>query len=176
FYDENDARRLSSTGKHFLAGLLRHGTEITAITNQWVNSYKRLIPGLEAPTYSAWTEAGWGDLVRVPAYRPGRQDSVRIEYRSPDSACNPYLAFSAILAAGLEGIEKEYPLPNPVAEDLDSMSDKELESLGARRLPGNLQEAIRALEDSDIARHALGDRVFESFLRNKRIEWQEYES
>ncbi len=176
FYDEGDARHLSDLGKHFLAGLLRHGTEITAVTNQWVNSYKRLVPGFEAPVYSAWTESGWADLVRVPAFRPGREDSVRIEYRAPDTACNPYLAFSVILAAGLAGVEHEYPLPEPIAGNLADMNDEELAEAGAARLPGNLSEAVQLAEKSELVRDVLGDRVFESFLKNKKIEWQEYEA
>ncbi|NQW18173.1 MAG: type I glutamate--ammonia ligase [Chloroflexi bacterium] len=175
FYDEDDPRRLSPIAKKFLAGLLRHGPEITAVTNQWVNSYKRLVPGYEAPVYSAWTDSAWGDLVRIPAIRPGREDSVRIEYRAPDSACNPYLAFSVMLAAGLEGIEKDYDPPELISGSLDSLSPKELEALGVQKLPGNLSEAVTLAEDSDVVRNALGERVHESFLRNKRIEWQEYE-
>ena len=176
FYDEGDARHLSDLGKHFLAGLLRHGAEITAVTNQWVNSYKRLVPGFEAPVYSAWTESGWADLVRVPAFRPGREDSVRIEYRAPDSACNPYLAFSVILAAGLAGIEHEYPLPEPFAGNLADLIDEELAEVGVARLPGNLSEAVQLAEQSELVRDVLGDRVFESFLRNKKIEWRDYEA
>ena len=176
FYDEGDARHLSDTGKHFLAGLLRHGAEITAITNQWVNSYKRLVPGFEAPVFAAWSESGWADLVRVPAFRPGREDSVRIEYRAPDTACNPYLAFSVILAAGLKGIENEYPLSEPISGNPGDMSDEELAEAGIRRLPGNLSEAVQLAEGSDLVREVLGKRVFESFLKNKKIEWQEWES
>jgi glutamine synthetase len=176
FYDEGDARHLSDLGKYFLAGLLRHGSEITAVTNQWVNSYKRLVPGFEAPVYSAWTESGWADLVRLPAFRPGREDSVRIEYRAPDTACNPYLAFSVILAAGLAGVEREYPLHEPIAGNLADMSDEELVEAGAARLPGNLSEAVQLAENSELVRNVLGNRVFESFLKNKKIEWQEYEA
>lgn len=175
FYDPADERRLSVIGKRFLAGLQRHAAEITAVTNQWVNSYKRFVPGLEAPMYASWTSAAWADLLRVPAYRPGREDSVRIEYRAPDPACNPYLAFSVILAAGLEGIEKEYPLPEPISGNVASMSDAELLEHGVTRLPSNLNEAIRLAEQSEIVHDALGERVFESFLRNKRIDWEEYE-
>ena len=176
FYDEGDARHLSDLGKHFLAGLLRHGAEITAVTNQWVNSYKRLVPGFEAPVYSAWTESGWADLVRVPAFRPGREDSVRIEYRAPDTACNPYLAFSVILAAGLAGVEHEYPLPEPFAGNPAELTDVELAEIGIERLPRNLSEAVQLAEKSELVQDVLGERVFESFLKNKKIEWQEYEA
>jgi glutamine synthetase len=175
FYDPGDEMRLSVAGRRFLAGLIRHAAEITAVTNQWVNSYKRLVPGFEAPVYASWTRGSWGDLVRVPAYRPGREGSVRIEYRAPDAACNPYLAFSVILAAGLAGVENQYPLPEPVQGDIYQMSDADLAELGISRLPTNLHQAVALAERSDLVRSALGDRVFDSFIRNKRIEWQQYE-
>jgi glutamine synthetase len=175
FYDPDDEIRLSVAGRRFLAGLIRHAAEITAVTNQWVNSYKRLVPGYEAPVYASWTRGNWGDLVRVPAYREGREGSVRIEYRAPDPACNPYLAFSVILAAGLAGIENQYPLPQPVPGDIYQMSDSVLAEHGISRLPTNLHQAIELAERSDLVRAALGDRVFDRFLRNKRIEWEQYE-
>ncbi|MBI4219841.1 MAG: type I glutamate--ammonia ligase [Chloroflexi bacterium] len=175
FYDPDDEMRLSVIGRRFLAGLIRHAGEITAVTNQWVNSYKRLVPGYEAPVYASWTRGNWGDLIRVPAYRPGRESSVRIEYRAPDPACNPYLAFSVILAAGLAGIEDQYPLPEPVERDIYTMSDADLAEIGISRLPTNLSQAIDLAERSDLVREALGNRVFDSFIRNKRIEWQQYE-
>ncbi len=175
FFDADDDLHLSQVGKRFLAGILRHAAEITAITNQWTNSYKRLVPGFEAPVYAAWTQDAWSDLLRVPAYRPGREESVRIEYRAPDSACNPYLAFSVILAAGLEGISKAYPLPEPIAGNIYEMSDAELAERGASRLPANLAEAIVLAQDSEVVHDALGERVFDSFIRNKQMEWQRYE-
>lgn len=175
FLDMEDERHLSVVARRFLAGLLRHSPEITAVCNQWVNSYKRLVPGLESPTYATWTEGAWADLVRIPAYRPGREESVRIEYRAPDPACNPYLAFSVILAAGLEGVENEYPLPEPVPGHIAEMTTTELAERGIGRLPGNLFEAITLAENSELVHRALGTRVFESFLRNKKIEWQQYE-
>jgi glutamine synthetase len=175
FYDPDDEMRLSVAGRRFLAGLIRHAAEITAVTNQWVNSYKRLVPGFEAPVYASWTRGSWGDLVRVPAYRPGREGSVRIEYRAPDPACNPYLAFSVVLAAGLAGIENQYPLPERIQGDIYQMSDAELAELGISRLPTNLHQAVALAEHSDLVRSALGERVFDSFMRNKHIEWQQYE-
>lgn len=175
FFDSDDDLHLSRVGKSFLAGILRHAAEITAITNQWTNSYKRLVPGFEAPVHAAWTQNAWSDLIRVPAYRPGRDESVRIEYRAPDSACNPYLAFSVILAAGLKGIDNDYPLPEPIAGNIYDMSDTQLAKYGASRLPGNLAEAISLAEESDVVQRALGKPMFESFIRNKRIEWQRYE-
>jgi glutamine synthetase len=174
FYAPDDEMRLSQTGRQFIAGLIRHAGEITVITNQWVNSYKRLVPGFEAPVFASWTSRNWGDLIRVPAYRTGRETGVRVEYRAPDAACNPYLAFSVMLAAGLEGIEKGYPLPEPLEGNVEQMSEAELAERGVSRLPSTLDEAIRVAEKSDLLNRALGPAVLESFLNNKRIEWREY--
>jgi glutamine synthetase len=172
FFDENDPMHLSAVAKGFIAGLLRHAREITLVTNQWVNSYKRLIPGFEAPVKLTWARQSRGDLLRVPEYKPGRQIAARIEYRAPDPACNPYLAFAAILAAGLEGIEKEYQLE----PSRDSLTDAEPLLLDRATLPGSLYEAIIEAEKSDLLRRCLGDHVFESLLRSKRIEWEGYRS
>ena len=176
FYDADDEHRLSLTASSFIAGLMRHAREITAVTNQWVNSYKRLVPGFEAPTYVSWAVVNRADLIRVPAFKPGREASRRIEYRSPDGACNPYLAFSVMLAAGLEGIEGEYPLPPPVEANVIDMNDDERAELGIEGLPGNLWEAIRITERSELVRRALGEHVFRSFIENKKIEWDRYHS
>ena len=182
FFDRNDALRLSAAGRGFIAGLLRHAREITLVTNQWVNSYKRLIPGFEAPVRVAWNPRSSsappgaprvvgrmpGDLLRVPEYRDGREQAARIEYRAPDSACNPYLAFAAILAAGLEGIEREYSLPpSRDAADEAGLAD-------APTLPGSLYEALIEAEQSDLLRRCLGEHVFESLLASKQIEWESY--
>jgi glutamine synthetase len=172
FFDANDPLHLSAVARGFIAGLLRHAREITLVTNQWVNSYKRLIPGFEAPVKLTWARRSRGDLLRVPEYRPGRQIAARIEYRAPDPACNPYLAFAAILAAGLEGIEKEYALP----PSRDSITDEEPATLDIATLPGSLYEAIIESENSELLRRCLGDHVFESLLRSKRIEWEGYRS
>ena len=170
FFDAADPMRLSAVARGFIAGLMRHAREITLVTNQWVNSYKRLVPGFEAPVKVTWARRSSGDLLRVPECRPGRENAARIEYRAPDAACNPYLAFAAILAAGLEGIEKEYPLPPGRDSDADAaLAD-------APTLPGSLYEAIREAETSDLLRRALGDHVFESLLKSKRIEWDAYRS
>ena len=174
FYDPDDEHHLSIVGKRFIAGLIRHAPEITLVTNQWVNSYKRLVPGYEAPTYISWAHVNRSDLIRVPAYKPGYESSVRIEYRAPDPACNSYLAFSAMLAAGLKGIEEEYPLPPPVEGNVFAMSVEERQSRGIKTLPGSLGEAIALAEESDLLREALGDYTFNSFILNKRIEWEEY--
>ena len=144
FFDPDDPHKLSQIGRLFVAGLMRHAKEITAVTNQWVNSYKRLVPGYEAPVYVSWASINRSDLIRVPAYRKGREESVRIEYRSPDPACNPYLAFSTMLAAGLEGVEKEYQMPDPVETNVYEMSEEERKERGIESLPGSLWEAIQA--------------------------------
>ncbi|MBI4310863.1 MAG: glutamine synthetase [Chloroflexi bacterium] len=174
FFDANGPYRLSKLARSFVAGLMRHAQEITLVTNQWVNSYKRLIPGFEAPVYISWAHINRSDLIRIPAYRRGKEESARIEYRAPDPACNPYLAFSALLAAGLEGIEKEYEPPQPVEENVLEMSGGERQRRGIKTLPGSMLEAIQFAEGSDLLRNALGDHVFNSFIQNKRIEWDTY--
>ncbi len=174
FYGEHDLHRLSDTGRQFCAGLLRHAREITLVTNQWVNSYKRLVPSYEAPTYVTWAEVNRSDLIRIPSYKPGRESSRRIEYRAPDPACNPYLAFSVMLSAGLEGIEKQYELPQSLEKSAHDMTSFELEKLGIESLPGNLWEAIQVTEQSDLVKKALGQDVFNSFIENKKIEWDRY--
>ena len=176
FYNPDDPYNLSSVAKFFIAGLMRHAREITAVTNQWVNSYKRLVPEYEAPTYVSWALVNRSDLIRVPTYTPGRESSRRIEYRAPDSACNPYLAFSVMLAAGLEGIEKEYILPPAVEDDVHNMTDEERKAKGIESLPGNLWEAIQITEQSELVRKSLGEHVFRSFIENKKIEWERYRS
>jgi glutamine synthetase len=174
FFSQDDIHHLSKLGKCFMAGLLRHASEITLITNQWVNSYKRLVPGYEAPVYITWARRNRSDLIRVPEYKPGRENATRIEFRSPDPACNPYLVFSVMLVAGLEGVEKEYKLPEPTEENAFEMSPEEREGRGIGTLPGSLAEAIELAEKSDMVRKALGDHVFYTFLQNKKIEWDNY--
>jgi glutamine synthetase len=174
FFDPDDRHYLSEVGKHFIAGLLRHAREITLITNQWVNSYKRLVPGYEAPVYISWAWRNRSDLIRIPAYRPGHEQSIRIEYRSPDPACNPYLAFAVMLAAGLEGIKEKYPLPEPVEENIYKMTQEERKKRGIEQLPEDLYEAILVAEKSDLLQRALGDHVFNKFIENKKIEWENY--
>jgi glutamine synthetase len=176
FFDPDDEHRLSIVGKRFIAGLIRHAPEITLVTNQWVNSYKRLVPGYEAPVYVSWAHVNRSDLVRVPAYKPGYESSMRVEYRATDPACNPYLAFSAMLCAGLKGVEEEYPVPPPVEGNVFAMSDEEREARGIKTLPGSLSEAIALAEDSALLREALGGHIFNSFIQNKKIEWADYRS
>ncbi len=180
FHDPTDALNLSKTARCFIAGLLRHAREITAVTNQWVNSYKRLFgyaaPGelVEAPTYVCWGHANRSALVRVPLYKPGKANSTRVELRSIDSACNPYLAFAVMLAAGMKGIEENYELPPGAEDDVWSLSDTERRALGYDELPHNLADALRVMEDSELVAETLGEGVFEFFLRNKRSEWVDY--
>ncbi|MFQ5554290.1 MAG: glutamine synthetase family protein [Acidimicrobiia bacterium] len=165
FSEASDEYGLSKAAYGFIAGLLRHGPEITAVTNQWVNSYKRLVTGFDAPVYGMWGVRDQTAVVRVPTPKKGKIDSTRIEYRAPDPACNPYLAFSAILSAGLAGIESNYPMPDRINQDSRS---------GLHRLPTSLADALDAMEASDLVRGSLGDHVFEWFLRNKRREWERY--
>jgi glutamine synthetase len=174
FYDINDPNHLSKIAKNYIAGIMKHAREITAVTNQWVNSYKRLIPGYEAPVYISWARHNRSTMVRVPMYKPGKEIATRIEFRAPDPACNPYLAFAVMLAAGLKGIEEEYPLPDPIEEDIYEMSDAEKKKRGIETLPGNLYEAILQVEGSELVREALGDHIFYKFIDNKKIEWDEY--
>ena len=174
FFDAEDPYHLSPIAKAYIAGLMHHAKEFTLVTNQWINSYKRLVPGYEAPIYITWARRNRSDLIRLPEYKPGKEVATRIEYRAPDGACNPYLAFAAMLAAGLAGIEHEYPLPEPTEENKFEMSEEQLNAKGIELLPGTLDEAIRATEGSDLMRTCLGDHVFESLIKNKKIEWEAY--
>ena len=176
FFDAKGQHNLSEIGQSYTAGLLKHAPEITSITSQWVNSYKRLVPGYEAPIYICWAQMNRSALVRVPMYKPGKENATRIEYRSPDPACNPYLAFSVMLAAGLEGIDKKYKLAPPANDNIYHMSGQEKERAGIKSLPEDLLEAIRITEKSKLAKECLGDKVFEYFIRNKKVEWDEYKA
>ena len=174
FYDANDPYHLSAIAKSYIAGILAHARETTLITNQWVNSYKRLVSGYEAPVYICWAHRNRSALVRVPMYKPGKENATRIELRSPDPACNPYLAFAVMLAAGLDGIEQGLTLPADVTDDVYEMSEAERTAAGIGTLPGDLDEAIVEMERSALVREALGDQVFEYILRNKKAEWMNY--
>ncbi|MGD9033945.1 MAG: glutamine synthetase family protein, partial [Desulfobacteraceae bacterium] len=174
FYDPSDQYHLSDIAKAYIAGILNHAREITAITNQWVNSYKRLVPGYEAPVYISWARRNRSAMVRVPMYKPGKEQATRIEYRSPDPACNPYLAFAVMLAAGLKGVDDNYALPDPVEEDIYEMDEAARERAGIISLPGSLFEAVQELEESDLVRETLGDHIFNKFVANKKIEWDRY--
>jgi glutamine synthetase len=147
---------------------------MAAVTNQWVNSYKRLVPGYEAPVYVAWARRNRSTMVRVPMYKPGKEQATRIEFRSPDPACNPYLAFAVMLAAGLKGVEENYSLPDPVEEDIYEMDEVARARAGIESLPGSLFEAIQELEKSALVRETLGDHIFNKLVANKKIEWDHY--
>jgi len=174
FYEAGAEYQLSKIGKQFVAGLLKHAPEITAVTNQFVNSYKRIWSGDEAPAYVSWGHNNRSALVRVPLYKPNKGTSARIEYRAIDSAANPYLAFSLLLAAGLKGIEEGYELPPEAEGDVWSMTDAERRALGYTPLPASLDHALQIMERSELVAETLGEHVFEYVLLNKRQEWREY--
>jgi glutamine synthetase len=176
FHDPGDPEGLSKVARGFIAGLLTHAAEITAVTNQVVNSYKRLVVGYEAPSYITWARNNRSALVRIPMTKPGKQSSTRIEYRAPDPACNPYLAFSVILAAGLKGIEEGYELSPQASVNVFAMTPEERTAEGIRPLPQSLSEALDVMEGSELVAETLGEHIFEWFLRNKRAEWFEYKS
>jgi glutamine synthetase len=174
FHDPDDPYRLSTTARRFTAGLLRHAREVTAVTCQWVNSYKRLVPGYEAPIYVSWGRHNRSSLIRIPQYKPSKGASTRIEYRAPDPACNPYLAFAVLLAAGLRGIEEGYELPPEAADNIYEMTEAERRAAGITSLPTSLDQALIAMEESELVAEALGEHVFSYFLRNKWQEWEDY--
>lgn len=174
FFDKNDKHHLSKIARYFIAGQLKHAREICAVTAQWVNSYKRLVPGYEAPVYISWARKNRTALVRVPVYRPGNEKAARAELRCPDPACNPYLAFSVMLAAGLEGIENKYKLPEPIEPNLYKMEMEERDRKGVKSLPVDLFEAIKETEKSRLVKEALGEHIFKRFLHNKTKEWEDY--
>jgi glutamine synthetase len=174
FFDAADPSHLSPIARSYIAGLLHHSRPMALVCNQWVNSYKRLLPGFEAPVYLTWALRNRSDLIRIPDYQPGREINTRIEYRSPDPACNPYLVFAVMLAAGLDGIENERPLPAPVEENVYEMPAATRLERGIAMLPGSLKEAIEEAAGSAFLRSALGDHTFESLIANKRIEWERY--
>ena len=174
FYDPADEFRLSVTGRRFIAGLLRHSVEISAVTHQFVNSYKRLWGGGEAPSYVSWGHNNRSALVRVPLYKPDKAGSARIEYRGIDASANPYLAYALLIAAGLKGIEEGYELPAETEDDVWSLTDRERKAMGIKPLPSSLAEAIEAMEESELVAETLGEHVFDFFLRNKQQEWADY--
>ncbi|HET7355645.1 MAG TPA: glutamine synthetase family protein [Nocardioidaceae bacterium] len=174
FFEAGAEYQLSKTGRQFIAGILRHASEIAVVTNQWVNSYKRLMGGGEAPSYICWGHNNRSAMVRVPMYKPNKGQSTRIELRTIDSACNPYLAFAVILAAGMKGIEERYDLPAEAEDDVWSLNERERKSLGIDPLPKSLYEAIEVAESSELLAETLGEHVYDFFLRNKRSEWEEY--
>ncbi len=174
FHDSSDRYHLSDMAKSYIAGIMKHACEMALVTNQWVNSYKRLVPGYEAPVYVAWAQRNRSTMVRVPMYKPGKEQATRIEFRSPDPSCNPYLAFAAMLAAGLKGVEKNYQLPEPIEEDIYEMDEAAREQAGITSLPGSLYEARQEMEKSELMRETLGDHIFSKVLANKKIEWDRF--
>jgi glutamine synthetase len=174
FFDQSQTYQLSAVGRQFVAGLLRHAPEITAVTNQFVNSYKRLWGGHEAPNHITWGHNNRSALVRVPLYKPGKGQSARIEYRAIDSAANPYLSYALLLAAGLKGIEEGYDLPAEASDTVWELSPQERIALGYRALPGSLDQALAEMEKSELVAETLGEQVFSYFLSNKRLEWEQY--
>ncbi len=174
FFEPGARYQLSKVARQFMAGILTHGAEITAVTNQWVNSYKRLWAGDEAPAYLCWGHNNGSAMVRVPMYKPVKGNSTRIEVRSLDPACNPYLAFAVLLAAGLKGVEEEYELGEEAEDDVWRLTPRERDALGIKALPTSLHSAIVAMERSELVAETLGEQLFEVFLRNKQAEWREY--
>jgi len=174
FYDRNDPYHLSGLAKSYIAGIMRHAREMAAVTNQWVNSYKRLVPGYEAPVYVSWARRNRSAMIRVPMYKPGKEKATRIEFRSPDPACSPYLAFAVMLGAGLKGVKENYPLPDPIEEDIYEMDEAARERAGITSLPGSLFEALQEVEKSTLVRETLGDHIFAKLVANKKIEWDRY--
>ena len=174
FFDKEDENNLSKEAKGYIAGVLKHAKEITLICNQWVNSYKRLVPGYEAPVYICWAHRNRSSLVRVPMYKPGEEKAMRIEFRSPDPACNPYLAFASMLAAGLKGMDNGYSLQEPLEKDVYRLKIEEIKELGIDILPGSLIEAIEIAEGSELLRETLGEHIFSNLIMAKKIEWGEY--
>ncbi len=174
FFDAKDKYYLSDVAKSYIAGVLTHIKEITLVLNQWVNSYKRLVPGYEAPVYICWARRNRSALIRVPLYKPGKEKATRIELRSPDPSCNPYLAFACMLNAGLTGVEKKYKLPEPVEKDVYHLDPDERKALGIDNLPGSLIEAIEYAEKSELLRETLGDHIFTNLIESKKKEWDDY--
>lgn len=174
FFDAKDPSHLSKVGRCYIAGLLKHASEISSILAQWVNSYKRLVPGFEAPVYIAWSQRNRSALVRVPLYKPGKELATRAELRCPDPACNPYLAFAVMLAAGLKGIDECYELPPEMTENLYELTEEQRKERGIESLPGSLGEAIAETEKSELVREVLGDHAFERFIWLKKNEWDEF--
>ena len=174
FFEAGAEYQLSKVGRQFIAGVLPHAAEISCVTNQWVNCYKRLLAGGEAPSYICWGHNNRSAMIRVPMYKPNKGPSTRIELRTLDAACNPYLAFAVILAAGMKGIEEGYDLPREAEDDVWSLTERERQSLGIEPLPKSLYDAIGIAENSELLAETLGEHVFDFFLRNKRQEWEEY--
>ena len=176
FFEASDPAHLSPLARHYIAGILRHAPEFAVVTNQWVNSYKRLVPGYEAPVYVCWARRNRSALVRVPQYKPGKEEATRIEFRSPDPACNPYLAFASMLASGLAGIEGKYELADEAPNNIYEMDEHERDAAGIRSLPEDLFEAIQEAKDSALLKGVLGEHVHDYLMHSKRAEWDLFKS
>ena len=174
FFEAGAEYQLSKTGRQFIAGILKHASEISVVTNQWVNSYKRLLGGAEAPPYICWGHNNRSAMIRVPMYKPNKGQSTRVELRTLDAACNPYLAYAVVLAAGMRGVDEGYDLPREAEDDMWSLTERERKSLGIEPLPKSLYDAINIAENSELLAETLGEHVFDFFLRNKRSEWEDY--
>jgi len=174
FFEKNDSYHLSATAKHYIAGLMAHSGELAPVLNQWVNSFKRLIEGYEAPVYIAWGQKNRSAYVRVPEYQPGKEHATRLELRSPDPSCNLYLAFATMFMAGLKGVKEKYPLADPVEENIYKMSNSKQKKFKIKTLPRTLENGLKAMEKSDLMKSTLGDHVFRTFIANKKLEIQEY--
>ena len=174
FFQKNDPYNLSATARHYVAGLLEHVPEFTLVTNQWINSYKRLVPGYEAPAYVSWGRRNRSSLIRIPMYRVGKEKATRVELRSPDPGCNPYLSFACMLASGLDGLDRKLPLREPVEDNIFHMDDKVRARHKIAELPNSLENAIATFEGSKLMKKALGDHIFESLIENKRVEVDRY--
>jgi glutamine synthetase len=174
FFDKKDAHNLSETAYQYMAGLMKYAPEITLFTNQWTNSYRRLVPGFEAPVYICWDPQNRSNLIRKPEYEPGNEKATRLELRSPDPSSNPYLAFSMMLSAGLKGIEEKLPRPKPSDKDVYHLSNKEREELGIKSLPGSLEDAMNLAEKSSLVKEVLGERFLNDYLEIKREEAEKY--
>jgi glutamine synthetase len=174
FFDPGDEYNLSQTARSYVAGLLKHINEFCLVTNQWVNSYKRLVPGYEAPAYISWGRRNRSSLVRIPMYRVGREEATRVELRSPDPACNPYLAFAVMLASGYQGVKNNYALSAPIEENIFHMDSTKLKGKKIKTLPNSLENAVREFEKSKLMREVLGDHVFYQLIENKKVEWERY--
>lgn len=174
FHDPDQPYHLSKTARHFMAGMLKHAREYTAVTNQWINSYKRLVPGFEAPVHVSWGHSNRSTLIRIPMHKPSKGPSTRLEIRSPDPACNPYLTFAVLLAAGLKGIEEGYELPEEAEDNIYEMTAAERAAMGITSLPRSLGEALTEMEHSELVAETLGEHLFNYFLANKRRDWDQY--
>lgn len=174
FFDKNAEYFLSKTARSYVAGLMKHIKAFTLVTNQWVNSYKRLVPGYEAPAYISWGQRNRSSLIRIPMYRIGREEATRVELRSPDPACNPYLAFAVMLASGYDGVKNNLPLSDAIEENIFHMSDEKKSSLNLEVLPNSLENAVREFENSEFMHKVLGDHIFDKLIENKKVEWDRY--